>query len=305
MDFNGWVRNIGLYATETSNFRGSAWAERINSMDEAWVINTQMVTAARTSGVTVPLSIVPHATDITRFQRSYEPLDALKPYKKNGDFLFYFVGEAVRRKNLSALLKAFHTEFDENEPVQLVIKATRPGLSPADTKQYLTNYCSEVKRGLKLHTYKDEILVTDRLTEQGLMRLHSACDCFVMPSHGEAWCIPAFDAMAMGKTPIVTDWSGFKDYVTPETGWLVKHRMEPAFAAIETFDDLYTGKEAWASVDLYDLRRCMREAFEDGQLKAEKAFKGIEKAYDFSYAAVGRTMRELLNGNQTSVGGPS
>ena len=36
------------------------------------------------------------------------------------------------------------------------------------------------------------------ISEEDIYSIHSSCDCFVMPSYGEAWCIPAFDAMGFG-----------------------------------------------------------------------------------------------------------
>ena len=45
-----------------------------------------------------------------------------------------------------------------------------------------------------------------------------------MPSHGEAWCIPAFEAMLFGNTPICSNDGGPKDFIDPknkDTGWLV------------------------------------------------------------------------------------
>ena len=64
----------------------------------------------------------------------------------------------------------------------------------------------------------------------------------VAPSFSEAWCIPAFDAMAMGKTPIVNAAGGMKDFVTKDNGWLVGNSEEPAFGMKDTFHELYSGR---------------------------------------------------------------
>lgn len=300
MDYNGRLLNVGLYASETSDFRPSAWADRLNNMDRVVVINRQMVDAARRSGVTRPISVVPHATGVGRFQRSYDPLDQLKPHKDAGEFLFYTVGEFVRRKNLGALLKAFHLEFDPSEPVRLVIKTSKPGRSPAECRAEVEKVCADVKRALKLHGgrpdfYSPEIIITDRLTEQGMMRLHAAGDVFVQPSYGEAWSIPAFDAMAMGKTPVVTSCTGYLDYVSDETGWLVDCRQEPVFGVEDTFGDLFVGTESWSAVDINHLRRCMREAYANGAAREERGSNGIARAYDFDHEPVGLQLKEALS----------
>jgi len=300
MSYNGAVRNIGLFASETNHFQNTSWAERLDTMDDVWVINNQQVDACKQSGVLKTPTVIPHATNIERFQQSYEPLDQLKPYKDQGDFIFYFAGEYVRRKNLLALVKAFHLEFDPYENVQLVIKTNRSGMSPSDTKNHVLADIQKIKHGLKLHGgrtdfYKPEIVITDRLTEHGMMRLHSAGDCFVMPSFGEAWCIPAFDAMAMGKTPIVTWCTGFRDYITSDIGWCVGYRNEPCFGVNDTFHDLFVGNESWCGIDVDDLRSCMRMAYsQDSRQREEMAANGMRRAYDFTYEAVGELMKQSL-----------
>lgn len=292
MDYNGRLFNIGLYASETGDFSTSSWARHLNTMDRCWVINRQMVEAARKSGVTVPIDVIPHAADVARFERSYQPLDCLVKYKD--EFLFYTVGEFVRRKNFAALLKAFYLEFDPSEPVRLVLKTSREGVAAPELKKQVEAFCVEVRKGLKLREHKPEIVLTHDLSGEEVMGLHAACDCFVLPSYGEAWCIPAFDAMAMGKTPIVTRATGFLDYVSDREGWLVDYREEPVFGDLDTFADIHVGSESWASVDVYHLRRCMREAYVKESTRQEKSVNGTRRAYQFSYDAVGKTMREIL-----------
>jgi len=299
MDFHGDFRkNIAIYESETSHFRHSNWADRLNTMSECWVPNRQMVDAARTSGVTVPVHVVRHACDTSLYGESHGVLEHLQPFKERGDFLFYFVGENVRRKNLEALIKAFHLTFHPDEPVQLVIKSSVPKLSPAEAAEHIRTLCSRVKRDLKLYgqnrPYKPEIIITDRLTKRGMIKLHKSCDCFVMPSCGEAWCYPALDAMAMGKTPIVPASTGFLEYLSREEGWLVNTFTTPVIGATDTFGDLFVASETWQTIDVIDLGRCMREAFEKSDLREEKAANGIDKALNFSYTSVGLQMANLL-----------
>lgn len=287
MDYNGrFEKNIGLFASETTNFKASSWSDKLNCMDEVWVINRQQIAACKESGVERPIQVVPHACDTERFARSYAPLEQLKHLRAEGSFSFYFIGEFTKRKNLPALIRAFHTEFDLDEPVQLVLK----------TEPQVRELAKEVKAGLKLRsTYKEETIVSDRLSNEGIMRLHAACDVMVMPSCGEAWSLGTFDAMALGKTPIAAPWAGIGSYLTEETGFPVSYHMVPVFGVGDSLDDLFTGNENWASIDVLDLRRKMRASFEQGSLRKDKAAKGIERAYDFSYEAVGALMKGLLD----------
>lgn len=280
-------KNIALYASETDSFVDTVWAKRLNHMDEVWVINNQMVEAATKSGVTKPITVVPHTANINNFAQSYKLIPELQKLKNEGKFIFYFIGEPIRRKNMAALLKAFHTEFNPSEPVELVIKTS-------GTDNQIKESFQQIKDGLKFNKYKDEIIINRYLSDEEILSLHASCDCLVAPSYGEAWNIPAFTAMAMGKTPIVTGWGGFKDYMNNHCGWLCNYHMEPVFGVKESFQDLYTGNESWASIDIFDLRKCMRGAYQQAETRKAKAINGIQQAYNFDYEKVGNLMKGLL-----------
>jgi len=300
MEYNSaFKKNIGLYFTETSSFEYSTWPNRINQLDEGWVSCQQSLDASIYSGVKIPLKVFPIPTNISRFERSYEPLEI--PEVKNS-FVFYFIGEAIRRKNLVALIKAFHLEFSVNEPVSLVIKTNKSNMSSEECHKHVSEICSQIKNNLKLYKqvddYKKEIIITQRLTDDQMMGLHRSCDCFVMPSFGEAWCIPAFNAMGFGKTPICTNVGGMADFLKSGGGFLVEGNSEPVFGMTETFHDIYTGREDWCNIDIRYLQSEMRYVY-DSHLSEDEEYskikkQGMKSVYNYSYEAVGELMKKEL-----------
>jgi len=336
-DYNGsFDKNIAYYFTETSHFRNSVWAERLNLMDEGWVPCDSVLEASRESFVDIPLNIVPVPCNVEKYQKKYEPLDM--PHLKD-KFVFYTIGEVHRRKNLADLIKAYHLEFGPEEPVALVIKGSLPGMPAGEVDKHIGEMCNQIKTQLKLYhspqIYLPETIITQHLTEEELMRLHATCDCYVSPSYGEGWNMPAFDAMAMGKTPICTKQGGPTDFLiwdqtsilnedgsfTPDrrpiggqpnpmegrygsihnslAGWLVEAQEEPVFGMKEgTFPDLYVGNESWAAINIAELRRAMREAFENVEERTKRAENGVVRAYDYSHLRVGSLMRDLLDGRK-------
>ena len=300
MDYNGnFKKNIALYATETDSFERTNWPERINFMDEAWVINEQMVEASKRSGVNIPVKVVPHACDTSKFNKTYGKFEI--PQLQD-TFIFYFIGELIRRKNLVALIKAFHIEFDTNEPVSLVVKANKSGMDEDECFNHIKEICVQVKTNLKLYPapddYKKEVIIAQRLSEEDMCRLHVTGDCFVAPSFGEAWCIPAFDAMGFGSTPICTDTGGMKDFLKEGGGTLVKAYPEPAFGMTETFQDLYTGYEDWHNIDIRELQKAMRRMYnlslENSPEYLSIKKTGLENVDRYSYKAVGETIKKAL-----------
>lgn len=304
MDYNGHFElNIGAYCSETDSLVYSTWADRLNQMDMAWGCSRQMRQAAQNSGVQVPYAVVPIPADLTFYQQTPVVLPAIRKAKQQGLFLFYTIGEFVRRKNLAALLKAFHAEFSPEEPVGLVIKTSK-GDYPADVlENEVRGFCQGIQRGLKLYGrgqkedvdhYRQEIILTQHLNRSQLLGLHVACDCFVQTSYGESSSIPALDSMGLGKTPIVPAWGGYLDYLTSDCGWLVPVHSEPVFGIDDSLSDLYTARENWASVNIQALRRAMREAYQDRDLRRCKSAAGKKRIADFSFEKIGQQMCEVI-----------
>lgn len=282
---NGLIdRNIILYDTETSH---TQWASRINQMDEAWVINRHAKQASRDSGVEIPIQVVPHPTDITKYMRSYTPLNFREEL---GDkFIFYVIGEIHPRKNITALIRAFHAEFDPNEPVELLIKTTpMNGINSVDQ---LREFINSIKAKMYLYSstdsYKQEILIVDYWKEDQINQLHNSCDAFVCSSSGEAWSIPTFDAMGFGRSVICPESTGFLDYMSEETGWMIQTGIEPMF-------DVPSARENWYPIDIDQLRRSMRSVYENKEERKKRAIAGRKRALDFSYEKVGTLMKGIL-----------
>ena len=207
MQYNGdFDYNIGLFAYETSNFKMSGWKNYLNLMDANVVINKQMIDSCLSSGVNTPLHVVPHARDFSRYIEKYEKLETITSQVSDSDFIFYTIGETTKRKNFSALLKAYFTEFSESEPVCLLVKTNN------STYEFY-DYCGKILDGLCIKNPPKVVTITERMSNEDINRLHYTCNAFVQPSYGEAWGIPAFDAMAFGKTPIVTNCTGYLEYI--------------------------------------------------------------------------------------------
>jgi len=288
-------KNIGLYATETSNFIDSGWSRKINMMDEAWVINNQMFHASKNSGVEIPIKVVPHASDFSKFERGYQKTEF--PSAAN-NFIFYTIADLNKRKNLKAFITAFHAEFDPSEPVSILIKSSKYGLSEEQAALKIRDICNEIKVGLKrfpsIDDYKEDLIVTSFISEEDVYRIHSSCDCFVMPSYGEAWCIPAFDAMGFGKTPICTNVGGMADFIG-DGGFLVEGVMEPVCGMLDTFPNLFTGNESWCSVSIQGLQECMRHVYENHESLDNMKKAGLKRAYEYSHKNIGNLIKDLLD----------
>jgi glycosyltransferase involved in cell wall biosynthesis len=254
-EYDGRFKNVGLFYWETSDYTHSSWPEFVNMMD--CIICPNDVTYRATQDHNKRCYQVKTPIDVNKFD-GIKPLD-ISLLKNHCNF--YFIGENVRRKNLHGLLKAFHTEFGPDEPVNLVIKTSMSGMSPEQALNYTKQMCMETQANLKIYKtpkdYKKEVIITDRLTDEQMLGLHLACDCFVMPSYGEGYCLPLYDAILAGKMFLCTRNAGMID----DSWGSINSQQEVVFGNTQTFMDLYTGTETWSTPSSVELARKMRQVY--------------------------------------------
>jgi len=280
--YSSGVKNVGIFFTETKNFSITPWVSHINLMDLGIVPSLYSQQAALNSGVKTPIKIVPPPVNLSKF-KTYPEIEQLKTATDN-DYLFYFIGDMNLRKNLPALIKAFHTEFTPNEPVSLVLKLNKYGMSPDQLYKETINVLENIRAGLRLRPmdrYKKEIVITDDYSDDELMCLHQTCDCFVSPSFGESWGMSCIDAMGMGNIVVASDTGAQRDYAD----LVVRSYDSPCYGIHDAFDFMFTGFENWDSVSVSELGKMMRFAME---------LKGGRDMNEFGYEAVGNKLKDVL-----------
>lgn len=283
--YNGSYKNIGCMTAESSNFKSNGWQNYCNLMDEIWVSTKITKEICKRSNVKKPISILPYSLDLSK----YENINGEKVEELKNNFTFGFVGEFIERKNIKALVQAFHMEFDPREPVNLFIKTSKRDLEAIQT------YFNHIKRGLKIRqNYIEEIIITGTMPENDYLSVLSQVDCFVMPSRGEAGCIPSLEAMALGIPAIWTDGIGIDHAI----GMPVKSYDTPCFGAIETLQDLDTAEATWKEIDVIELAKSMRKMYENIIIKSNKENwyeKCKNQAKKYSQQEIGKKMLEVLN----------
>ncbi len=205
-------------------------------------------------------------------------------------FNFVFIGEFIERKNIAAVVKAFHTEFNNYENVNLYIKTSGAELS------YVQNFCNQIKKGLKVsNEYKEEILICGKLNRVDYISTLSQCHSFVMPSRGEAFCIPALEAMSLGLELIYTDGIGINDFAT-SSDKAITSRPTPCFGGVSSLRNIYTAKNKWLEIDIYSLAKSMRNSFESWKHGTNKDKQSrMFKAQQYDHKNVGQKIKEILN----------
>lgn len=281
-------KNIGLFTLEINDFSKTSVLRNINRMDELWVPSSMERDTLVKSGVTKPVKIISEPLNIDRFTTvpKIQFNAGIKDY-----FKFYTICENNFRKNLKDLILAFNLAFSINDPVILIIKTN-------GNPEQLQSFSDSIKKQLHIgRPFKKELWVTHRMSDEELLAFHDGCDCFVMPSYGEAFCRPAAEALCLGKNPIINKNTGTKDFINNDNGFLVKSHKTPIVMEhhpIAGNTDYYNANQYWYQIDIYDLIEKMQQAFhmhkKDHESWIKKSQLGINSKDNFSYKTIGQKL---------------
>lgn len=115
-----------------------------------------------------------------------------------------YTGASDERKNLGRLIEAFAAMPTGLRAEHQLVFA---GRMPASTIGVLKS-CAQ-KAGLKI----DDLVFTDYVSDEDLVRLYSCCKLFVFPSWHEGFGLPALEAMACGAPVIASNTSSLPEVV--------------------------------------------------------------------------------------------
>lgn len=212
--------NVGRTMFETDRLSAD-WVGRINDMDEVWVPSTFNVATFRSSGVTVPITVVPSGVDATAFRPGVRPL----PLAGRRSLVFLGIFEWSYRKGWDVLLRAWAAAFTASDDVCLVLRCQMTAMDGEEHGSRLIDgqidaFLREVV-GCERSQVAPIILLTDRLAAGDVPKLYAAADAYVVPSRGEGWGRPYLEAMASGLPTVATAWSGNCDFMDTDNSLLV------------------------------------------------------------------------------------
>ena len=176
-------------------------------------------------------------------------------------FTFYFIGEINHRKGVGDTIQAFCETFSEKDQVQLILKIHNKGYS----NENKLNCKFEMAKLIKSHTAKAPIIcLTENLTENNIVALHSLGDCYVALVKSEGFGLPIFDAFNYGKTVIATGHGGQVDFLKGPRARLVEYSLGPVTGMNSMY---YEEDQIWAYPDIQHAKRLMREVYEEAKDK--------------------------------------
>ena len=281
--------NIGYTVWETSRLHPD-WPGYINnSVDKVLVGCRWNKDVFKTSGVEVPIGVVPHGINMEEF-------DGVKPYKvagvDNDTYMFYSVFQWTERKHPLAMIKGYWYEFKEEDNVALVLKTYRGDYSEGE-KNAIRTSLNKLKSVTPMDYYPPVYLISHMLSEAEIAGLHARGDCYVSFDRGEGFGLSPFQAGAYGNPIIVTGYGGAREYAKETNSYLIDYVLTPVFGM--PWSPWYRGEQLWAEPDVLHGAGLMRKAYEnpgEANKRGQLLKKYISK--NFTWNEIGKRIVEEL-----------
>lgn len=252
------VLNVGITEIEYENIHFCEWLEHYELMDQIWVSNKSAKTELKRF-TNVPVHVVdhPYKPPETNVQQLQIPEIA-------GNYIFYTIAENIPRKNLEAIISAFHLEFDPSEPVSLILKSD----------ESIADLCIYVKRKLQLYqnieNYSPEVVFQEKISDSEILSLHKLGNCYINTSTGESYGIPVRDAVCF-ENDVIVNCVGGLDGEYPS----LPNYRKPAGGG--HFANLENARNQAKYPCIYNLMSKMRKAYEGKLAKSTERFSSYEQ----------------------------
>jgi glycosyltransferase involved in cell wall biosynthesis len=276
-DFFSNRYTVGFWWWEVLDFP-EEWLDAFDLVDEVWVA-TQHVADAIASVSSVPVTRVAMPVSVPAFiQHSRRELGLPEGFL----FLFLFDHHSVfERKNPLDVIEAFKRAFPPGSGASLVIKSINHELHPHAHEQLLVSAAEH-----------PNVQIIDRyVSALEKNSMIASADCYVSLHRAEGFGLTMAEAMLLGKPVIATRYGGNLDFMTDRDSWLVNCEMTP----IGPGQAPYPAEGEWASPDVEQAARHMREVFAGGPAATARAALGAESLRTRnSPLAAGRSMLSRL-----------
>lgn len=291
-----------VYTSWERDSVNDALIQELRSVGELWVPCEANYRAFVKSGLPEEMvRVVPHV---------YNPSTHLTtriPWPRGSEIVpagrrFYHIGKWEPRKGQHGLIGAFLQAFTPDDRVSLLIKTHGWGYwddypPPDESLEYWIEDELVKKNGWRPESVKRVLrIMTDRVSDAEIAQLHKENNIYVSAAHGEAWDVPAFDALCAGNSLVHVGYGGSEEYAHLVSEFCtvveIDHRMGPVHEGYNWERDAN-----WAEYDQEDLVHALRGA------KAPVRRVHPPKFNRFSRVAVGRKMADIVIDRALQVGG--
>ena len=193
--------------------------------------------------------------DTTTVRRRYD-------IGENDFVVFFNFALGTARKNPEGVIKAFAIAFKGNSSAKLVFKVV-------GAKKH-SDELERINKLVSKECLSDNVkIVTQYLPMKELYDLTNACDVYISLHRGEGFGLGVAEAMSLGKTVVVTDYSSTKEFCNSLNSFPIPFKLT-RFSASQPHLP-YRGVKEWAEPDIQSAASALSRIFQDSSLRHQIA----------------------------------
>jgi len=260
-----------LYTTLESKTVHHGFYKRCSMFDEIWVpCKDNYRSMRKVNKNQITLKVMPEGIDTNYYKPNG---NNIHPEFKD-KFNFLFVGDWSYRKGVQWLIEAFSREFKFKEKVRLVMKTAYQGNDGQKNVKRIDLEFMEIMNRIKIYDHAPVRFITKWTPDDKLHEFYNSFDCFVLLSCGEAWTLPAIQALSCEMPVIITRWGGHTDYLNDKNSFLVDvKKFDTMHDKVNLGVDFYWWQK-FGFPDMNDARKKMREVYENYEVAKKRAKRG-------------------------------
>ena len=283
-----------LYTTIEAQTVPDKFKDIFSGYNDVWVTSKFCKDVLEDEGIASGIKVIPPFVDSKLYCEETVPYVFDPPLKK---FVFISVFGWSYRKGYDALLRAYFEEFNSSDDVSLLI------VSKYQNRTERSEIIKNDIQGIIEKTNKVDLphiaRYSNLIPEKAMPSIYKACDCFVLPSRGEGFCLPITEASLCGLPCIATKHSGVLDYMDDDNSFLVEPddfaSMPPGRMHVHYWDN-HVFPKLTSDDFINELRykmRFVRDNIEESKKRNVLLQKKIKK--DFSIKNVSLKIKKTLN----------
>lgn len=256
------------------------WVNSMNQMDHIIVASHFNKNSFESSGVTKPITVIPHCFDTNMFNKN------ISPQGRYGLKTFLSIGTFKKRKNWEGLIKGFYNAFSLQDNVCLLAKTDQPGQLEALVKNIKKNHEWRAKNTAPIFIESKNVCQFEDIP-----KFMAKGDFFVTVSRGEGFSLGGFHAMALGMPIITTKYGGCLEYAKDNYCLQINpsgYQTEPIMDGIPQFKNCI-----WPIFKTEDISQKMKEIMSFPVEKTTAAYNFIHK--NFNYETIGHKIMDTIN----------
>jgi len=298
------ARRVAYTTWEGASMIPAEMRQSLAQFDQVWVPSspTARCMAHPIGNSLTRVCVVPHPFEENLWSPDDTATSVGEQAPSSGPYRFYYVGAWTARKNVDGLVRAYLRAFDADDDVELVIQSDAANESACAIAQLCSGLGDRERPTIRFSNR--------RMSHDEIGALHRECHCFVTATRGEAWNLPAFDAMLARRHVIAPGGMGSDDFLKGTSANLYGSQLSPAYGEVWLVDSSdappgygraqYVGHQGlsvlsdWRDPDLIELSDLMSLAYTGRRSQLSVTVDPVSR---FGRAAVGRRIADLLQGD--------